>query len=292
MSMCRNTVLSLRFIAYKRGDDYHIPHGDTVFQLGDKVSLVVRSEQVRAFMDWCWPGRTRIDSVVIAGGGHLGLRLAQLIEAANRNVVLIEPDPERAEFCSGELKRAMVLNSDGLQGDVLKDAGIRSDTAYVAVTDDDEDNIIGCLLANKMGAAFTVAQVNKPEYVPIIHNLDVVDSVTNPNLTMINSIVKYVRGANVHAARQLQDLPGELLEIDITAESRWAGRMVKNIEFHRGAVMTAILRGDDVLIPTGSQLIEQDDRLVVYAMPEAIKKLTSLCNDTGIRKWTRVKERK
>jgi trk system potassium uptake protein TrkA len=283
---------AMRFIAYRRNDKFYIPRGETSFEPGDKVYLVVRADTIQAFMDWCWPGRTGIGSVVIAGGGYLGMRLAQLLEAANRRVALIEPDPEQADYCSNMLDRTLVLNSDSLQEEVLKDAGMREGTAFVAVTADDEDNIIGCLLAKKLGAAFAVAQVNKPEYVPIIHNLDIVDKATNPHLAMINAIVKYVRGTNVHAARQLQDLPGELLEINITGQNRWAGRMVKNIQFHRGAVIAAVLRGSDVLIPTGTLRIEEDDRLVIYSMPEAVRKLSSLCNDTGIRTWGRIRNRK
>ena len=210
---------------------------------------------------------------MIAGGGDVGLRLAQLLEDKPLNVILVEANEERAQFCSGILKRALVINSDTLAGETLEEIGVVKDTAFVATTGDDENNIIGCLLAEKLGACFTMAKVKKSEYAPIIDSLNLLDRVISPQQTMINAILHFVRGQNVTSATLLHKLPGELLELVIPSSSMLVGRAIKDARFPKGTIIAAVLRNDEDYIPTGNLVLEQDDHLVVFSIPDSINKL-------------------
>ncbi len=266
-------IQSFRFIAVKRHNDLIIPRGNTQILADDDVYVILPPELVDEFIAWSHPERATIDKVVIAGGGVFGLRLAQLLESTPLQLTVIERDKERAHYCSAQLRRALVLDGDALDVETMQNAGITTNTAFAAVTDDDEDNIIACLLGRKMGAAFTLAQVNKWEYVPIIDNLELVDRIISPHLSMTNAIMRFEWGHNVKSARLFQNVPVELLEIEVPAGHRWVDLEIQQIRMPRDVMIAAIARGDEVLIPTGNLKVLTGDRLVIVCLPRSLKKL-------------------
>jgi len=267
---------TIRFIAARRGEEVLAPRGDSHFMVGDEIYFVGRLHDVESFLEWAWPEHSSFQKVVIAGGGSMGLRLAQLLETTPMQVVLIERDEERAEACSGQLGRTLVIRGDPMDDETQQEAGLGQNTAFVAATDDDESNIIGCLLAAKLGARFTLAQVSKPEYVPIIDTLSLLDHAVSPPLSMINAILHFVRGKHVKAAALFHKLPGELLEVVISPRSKWAGKAIKDISLPAGVTIAAGLRGEDVLDATGALQVQAGDRLVLFAAPQAVGKVESL----------------
>ena len=265
----------IRFIAVVRGSELIVPRGDTEFLVGDDAYFVGRREDVARFLDWAWPERAMADKVVIAGGGDLGLRLAQLLEGTDKESVLIELDEERAHDCSELLDRTLVIKGDALDRETLENAGV-SKAAFVATTHDDENNIIACLLAEKMGARFTLAEINKPEYVPIVDELSLLDRAVSPPLSMINAILHFVRGKYVKEAALFHRLPGELMDLVVPAKSKWAGNAVKDIKMPIGIVLAGILRNDEVLVPTGDLVVLAGDRVAIFAAPQVVGKLESI----------------
>ncbi|MFA7256990.1 MAG: Trk system potassium transporter TrkA, partial [Kiritimatiellales bacterium] len=151
-------IQSVRIIAIRRRDELVVPHGDTVFESGDLVYLVGGPTDVAAFFEWVCPDMKPFDKVIIAGGGDLGLMLAKLVEN-EMDCVLLEKADDRARRCSAELNRALILRADALAESTLDEAGLTRNTAFVALTGDDENNIMNCLMAQKKGAAFTVTQI-------------------------------------------------------------------------------------------------------------------------------------
>lgn len=264
---------SIRFIAGKRGNDLLVPRGDSQFMVGDEIYFVGPPDDVNAFLEWAWPEHSSFQKVVIAGGGDVGVRLAQLLEKTSMQVVLVEPDAERAEYCSGVVGRSLVIRGDPMSDETQAEAGLGQNTAFVAATPDDESNIIGCLLAAKLGARFTLAQVNKPEYVPIIDSLSLLDHVVSPPLSMINAILHFVRGKHVKAAALFHKLPGELLDVVLAPRGKWVGKAVKDLSLPTGVTIAAGLRGDKVLGVTGDLVLAAGDRLVLFAPPEVVAKL-------------------
>lgn len=268
-------ISKIRFIALQRGNKLSIPRGDTQFMVGDDVYLVGEPDVVTEFLQWAYPERPDFRKIVIAGGGDLGLHLAQLLEDLDAEIVLLEPDAHRAEFCADRLDHTLVLKSDPLDPATFEDVGITSSTAFVAATDDDENNIICCLLAEKRGACFTAAQVTKSGYASIISSLSLMDRAVNPYTSMINAISRFIRGTDIEAAATLYSLPGEMIEVRLPASSPWANRPLKDIGAVREGIVASILRGKEVIPATGELTLQADDRLVLFTLPKASAKLLS-----------------
>ena len=266
----------IRFIAIMRGEKVMIPSGETQFMIGDEVYLVGTPDDVMNFLEWASPEHTAFNKIVIAGGGDLGLELARRLDRINAKVTLIEKDIRRAEWCAEQLNRTTVLHGDALSQDTLANADIVKDTAFVATTGDDETNIMICLLGEKSGATFTVAQVAKPDYVPIIGSLSLLDRAVSSHVSMINAILHFVRGKNVRAAAMLHRLPGEMLEVMLTVSTPWTGKAVRNLKVPEGILIATVLREDILLTATGDLILNSGDRLVLYALPKAIAKVESL----------------
>jgi trk system potassium uptake protein len=266
----------IRFVAVVRGDDVMTAHGDTAVLVGDDVYFAGEPDAVADFMHWAWPEHKHFQRVVIAGGGELGLQLARMLEHTRMQIVLIEQDEARADLCSAQLNRTLVIKGDALDQDTLAGIGEAGDMAYVAATGSDEHNIIGCLVAEKFGARFTAAQVGKKEYIGIINRLRLLDRIVDPHLAMINSILHFVRGKDVQAAAILARLPGELIELKLSAKHKWAGKAIKDLKIPDGVIIVSVLRTGHVRTATGDLALAAGDRIVVYCLPAATSKVESL----------------
>lgn len=269
----------LRFIALHRGDDLLIPRGDTQFMIGDDVYMAGEPGPIHDFLAWAYPERPHFQKILIAGGGELGLHLARLTETMDAEILLLEPDPERAEFCADQLGRTLVMKADPLDPETFEDIGINSKTAFVAATESDENNIIVCLLAERRGACFTAAQITKGGYSSIISSLSLLDRAVNPYTSMINAISRYIRGTHIESAASLYNLPGEMIEVRVPSFSPWAGRTIRDIGALKNGIIALVMRQDEILPATGDLRLAVDDRLVLFALPQASAKILSALRD-------------
>lgn len=268
-------IQSVRVIAIRRRNELVVPHGDTVFQKDDLVYIVGQPADVAAFFEWVCPDLKPFDKVIIAGGGDLGLMLAKQIE--NKiDCVVLEKDDERSRRCSAELNRALILRADALAESTLDEAGLTDHTAFVALTGDDENNIMNCLMAQKKGAAFTVTQIARTDYVPVIEQLYLVNRVVSPYISMTHAILHYLRSKKVQAASLLHNLPGELLDVIISKENKLSGSLIRDLKLPRESIIAAVLRGGEVLTATGDLKLVPTDRLLIFAHHDAVKKIQSL----------------
>jgi len=178
----------VRAIAIRRGDELVVPRGNTVFEQDDLVYIVGTHAQVANFFTWVSPDIKPFERVVIGGGGDLGLMLAQVVEK-DFDCVLLEVDEERALTCAAELESTLVLRADALTESAMEEAGIHERTAFIALTGDDENNIMNCLLAQKMGAAFTATQIARTDFVPVVEQLYLVNRVVSPYISTTHTIL-------------------------------------------------------------------------------------------------------
>lgn len=268
-------IQSVRVIAIRRNDALVVPHGDTEFEEDDLVYLVGRPGDVAAFFEWVCPDIKPFDRVIIAGGGDLGLMLAKLLESKTECVVL-EKEDERSRRCSTELHKALILRGDALAESTLDEAGLVENTAFVALTGDDENNIMNCLMAQKKGAAFTITQIARTDYVPVIEQLYLVNRVVSPYISMTHAILHYLRSKKVQAASLLHNLPGELLDVVISKGSRMAGKKICDMKLPRAAIIAVVLRGGEVLTANGGLKLVTGDRVLIFTHPDAVKKIQSM----------------
>lgn len=266
----------IRLVAILRAGDLIIPRGDTQLMIGDDVFFVGQPDAVHTFLEWACPEHENFGKIIVAGGGDLGLQLAQMLEKSPVPVVLIEKNADRAEECSKRLDRTLVIRGDALDQETLDNAGVVQGSAFVAVTGSDENNIMICLLAEKAGSTFTLAQVTRPEYVPIVSSLSLLDRAVSSHMSMINAILHFVRGKNVKAAALLHRLPGELLDIVVPPLHKWCGKAIKDLKLPGGILIATALRGNDVVPTTGDMIVQPGDRLVLFALPDLVAKVESI----------------
>ncbi len=264
---------NVRLIAVMREEGLLMPHGDMTFEAGDTIYCVGQPAHVRAFLNVIRPQQVAVHKVVIAGGSNVGWRLARHLEQTDKQVIVIEKDSERAHECSATLEKSMVISGNALDRAVLDEISITRDTAIVAATGNDENNIIACLLAKKLGACFGVALISKPEYVSIINEAKLLDRAVSPYLATMNAILRFVRGTSIRAITLLQNVPGELLEVHVSEGSRLVGKMLKDMRLPRRAVVAAVVRGEVAAIGTGDTALAEGDRLIVFAPLGAASKL-------------------
>ncbi len=268
-------IQRVRMIAVQHRGRLRIPHGDTRFEQSDVVYLVGRPLDIAAFAAWVCPSVPPFKKVIIAGGGDLGLMLARRVEQS-MDCVVLERDDENARRCSAELNRALILRADALSESTLEEAGLNAASAFVGLTGDDENNIMSCLLAQKKGAAFTVTQIARTDYVPVVEQLTLVNRVVSPYISMTHAILHYLRSQQIQAASLLHNLPGELLDAVVTAGSRLAGRKIHSLKLPRESIIATVLRDGEVLTATGDLEFVPEDRVLIFSHPAAVKKIQSM----------------
>jgi trk system potassium uptake protein TrkA len=179
-------------------------------------------------------------------------------------------------LCSAELKKTLVLRADALAESTFDEAGICENTAFVAVTGDDENNIMNCLMAEKNSAAFTATQIRRPDYTPIVESLNLIDRIVNPYTSMTHGILHYLRGRNVRAAALLHNLPGELLDVVIDADSQVVGKTIMETRIPKKSIIVTVVRGNEILPAVGNLELLEGDRVLIFAHYDAVKKLQAM----------------
>lgn len=267
----------VRAIAALRGRELIIPRGDTQLMIGDHVYLAGKPNDLRELIRWASPESMSFTKIIIAGGGTLGLTLARHLESGGGPpVFLIEEDKKAALECSSILGRTLVLHGNALSEEMLQDVGIVPGTAFVASTGSDENNMISCLLAEKLGATFTLAQINKPEYLSIINGQSLLDRAVSSYVAMSDTVLNYLRRRRIKAATLLHGLPGDLLDVSLPPAHPWVGKQVMQLKMPKGSMIAALVRQGEALIPTGPLVLRSEDRMLLFAQRNALDKLEAL----------------
>ena len=209
--------------------------------------------------------------VMIAGGSMIGLLLAQGLEERGDSAKLIERDAQRCEELSDILPRTVVLHGEPTDSALITEENIENLDAFIAVSDDEEENILAALLAKQLGAKTTYALTNKLTYMTLIKALGV-DVVISPNSMAINSILHLIRKGRILSATTIGDEEAEAEALEFVAHESMdiVGRPLKKIRFPRGALVGAIVRDEGITIPMGDDVILPNNRVILFATKEAV----------------------
>lgn len=254
-----------RVVAIFRRDGAIMPDGDTVIEDGDEVFCLAAADNIRQVMKELRRMDQPVKRVMIAGGGNIGLRLGRALEA-EYSVRLIEHNKRRCELLAVKLNRALVLNGDATDEELLEQENIAGMDLFVAVTNDDENNIMSCLLAKKMGARRVVALINRRSYVDLLQSGQI-DIAISPAQATIGKLLAHVRRGDVVAVHSLRRGAAEALEAVVHGDKdscRLTGRLVGEIELPAGATIGALVRGNDVLMAHHDTRIEAEDHVIVF----------------------------
>jgi trk system potassium uptake protein TrkA len=254
-----------RIVAIFRGDRAIVPDGDTVVETGDEVFCLAATSNIRDVMRELRRMDRPVKRVMIAGGGNIGLRLAFALEK-EYSVKIIEFNKRRCETLAARLAGTLVLNGDVTDEELLGDESISDMDLFVAVTNDDENNIMSSLLAKRLGARRVVALINRRSYVDLLQ-AGQIDIAISPAQATIGTLLAHVRRGDVVAVHSLRRGAAEALEAIVHGDrqsSKIAGRTIEEIDLPRGATIGAVVRGDRVLMAHHDTRIEPEDHVIVF----------------------------
>lgn len=258
----------------ERGDQVFIPTGNDVVQADDIVYLPVVSGQIAETVARLGIVTQPVRKVIMNGGGRIGYAVATAIER-EVDLKIIDTDLERCKFLSKQLHRAIVLYGDGSDQRMLTDEYISETDVYISVTNNDELNIMACLLAKKLGVKKTISVVNRTDYISVAHSLGL-HSVLSPRLLTASSIVRYVRRGEILSLTAIADGRAEVLEARVPESSPIVGVSLRDMHLPAGSLIGAVIRGTDVLIPTGADSLRAGDKLIVFVLREAMRDIEAL----------------
>ena len=258
-----------RVAAIFRKDRPITPEGSTVIEADDEVFFVAAKNNIRA----CMGELRRLDRpykrIIIAGGGNIGLRLAENIEQRYQ-VKIIERDLKRCAFLSEHLDKAIVLNGESSHQDLLLDENIEDTDVFVALTDDDEANIMSSLLAKRLGAKKVMAIINNPAYVDLVQGGEI-DIAISPQQATIGSLLTHVRRGDVVKVHSLRRGAAEAIEAIAhgdKASSKVVGRAIEDIDLPEGTTIGAIVRNNKVLIAHDDTVVESGDHVILFLVDQ------------------------
>ena len=257
--------IETRVAAIFRKDRPIMPEGLTVIEAEDEVFFVAARENIRA----CMRELRRLDKpykrLIIAGGGNIGLRLAQTIEQRYK-VKIIESDAKRCAYLSEHLDKAMVLHGEASHPELLLEENIEDTDLFVAVSSDDEDNIMSSLLAKRLGAKKVMTVINNAAYVDLVQGGDI-DIAISPQQATIGRVLTHVRRGDVVNVHSLRRGAAEAMEAIVHGDptsSKVVGRAIRDISLPEGTTIGAIVRNDEVLIAHDNTVIESGDHVILF----------------------------
>ena len=260
----------MRVVALYRLDTEMEATKSTRILPGDEVFLLAASDKIRHVLAAIHNVDKPVQRVMIAGGGKVGLRLARSL-VGQCQVKLLEQNPKRCEYLASQLPSSMlVLNGDSVDEDLLIDENVADMDLFVAVTSDDEDNIMAAMLAKRLGARRVISLINRRAYADMMQG-SAIDIAVSPAQTVIGELLAHVRRGDVVAVHSLRRGAAEALEGIARGDaktSKLVGRRVEEVKLPKGARFGAIVRGEgrgaEVLMPHHDTLIEADDHIVIF----------------------------
>lgn len=247
-----------------REDRLIIPTGQDKLRGGDIIYFVCEKEDLGEIIKLFGTQVHPVKNILIVGGGKIGLRLAQELEKHHYNVKIIEKNPRRSEILSGHLHRSIVLQGDGTDPELLEEENIGSMDLVVALTGDEELNILSCLLAKRLGAQKTVARINKFAYMSLVQTIGV-DHIVSTRMSAVNSILHFIRRGKIISTVSIAGEEAEALEAIALKNSAIVGTPLKRLKFPKGVIILCIIRKDSVILPTGDSIILPNDRLIIMS---------------------------
>ncbi|NLG64744.1 MAG: Trk system potassium transporter TrkA [Actinobacteria bacterium] len=255
-------------MVYAPSTDMRLAGVDTLF-------IVTTQESTRRVVTRLGKRWVRTRHVMIAGGGRRGVAIAKHLSAVGVHTRIIDPDAALCERLVEEVGESVVLCGDPLDQDLLRDEGAGRTDLFVGATNDEQQSVFAALLAKHLGARRVVALVDTPNHVPFALRIGV-DVVLSPMLTALGPLLQFVRRGEVVSVSTLREELVEGIEFIASADSEIVGLPLGLLRMPRGSLVGAIVRDEQIIIPDGNSVIQQGDRVVLFARPQLIPRLQRL----------------
>lgn len=264
-----------RIVAILRGDKSIIPTGEDYLNKDDQIFAVTRAQDLADLLSMTGKLDQKLEKVMVLGGGRIGLGVAKYLEGRNLSVTLVESSKLKSRRAADQLKDTLVIHADGAEIDALAREGLLGSNALVAVTSDDETNIISSLFAKHIGVPKTIAMVNRVDYLSLMPVIGI-DSTVNVRVVTSNSILRLVRRGGIISMSMFRGIDAEAIEYEAKQGNRLLNKPLKNVKLPDDALLAAIIRNEKAIIPYGDHKIEAGDKVIFFAMPQAIPYLEDI----------------
>jgi len=261
-----------------RGENFLILKKKDKLMLGDKAFVVINAAQINKTLAAFGHDEKMAKKILIIGGGNIGFNLAKNIETdlEGVRVKIIEKNKERAEFIANELNNTIVINGNGLDEDVLKEANVEEAETILSLTNDDEDNIMVSVLSEKINPnKRTIALVNKQNYSLLQSSLKI-DDLVDPRQTTISTILKHVHKGTIETVYTLLDGEYEFIEAEVLETSELISKSIKESNLPKEIRIGAIVRGNEIIVPKTDFKFEKKDLVVFLTQRKHLEKVESL----------------
>lgn len=275
MTVAEAGITSCTIGAILRDGEVLVPHGGTRISAGDDIFIIGKTG-VPTEVGWLVGTRDHaVRSVGILGGGRTGFLLAHYLEHYRKyipTVRVIEYDEEVCHHLARELRHALVIHGDGAKPDIFHDDSVKSLDAFVALTGEDQTNLLAGFMAKHAGVQNIIIKLEREDYVPIASAMGI-DVTVIPRMIVAGTILRLIHKVNVVSLTLIGDGNLEVMEISLSGMANICNRPLRHLDFPKGAIIGSVIRGDSVIIPRGNTVLVPGDRIVVFAMPSIAPQL-------------------
>jgi len=264
-------------VGVTRNGRLFIPHSADQLVAGDLAYVVTTKEQVRRTLGLFGHDEQEATRIVIAGGGNIGLFVARTLEQrqSRTKIKIIEANRDRAVKVADVLRRTVVLNGSALDQKLLMEADIQDADLMVALTNNDQVNILSSVMAKRLGCKGNLALINNPAYHDLTKPLGI-DAHVNPSAVTISRVLQHVRRGRIRQVHSIQRGAAEIIEAEALETSPLVGTLLRDLELPDGMRIGAIYRDGHVVKPSGSVKIKPRDRVVIFALDKAVKQVEQM----------------
>lgn len=264
---------SFRVIAISRDGKTIIPRFDTKFKYGDLVYTISKREAMSTVLELLGVKGFAISSVMVVGGGDKGSMAASKLSTVVKSVKVVEKDHERCINLTETLPgNVLIVNGDGRNPDFLNEEGVKDFDAFVALTGNDEANILACVAAKKAGVHRTIAEVENLEYIRFAEEMGV-DNIINKKLLTAGRIFKFTLSDKARFVRYMSGTDAEVVEYTVSEKSAAIKGTLRDLTIPAEAVIGGVIRGTDAFIAVGDTQLQAGDHVAVFALPSAVAEL-------------------
>ena len=283
-------ALDANIIGVIRDDKFVIPKKNDVIEKDDKIYVIINSSQMAETLEAFGHSEKISKKILIVGGGNIGFNLAKNLEESldAARVKIVEKDKDRSEFLANELNNTIVINGDGLDEEVLVEANLEEAETVLALTNDDEDNLMVSVLVEKFAKdekdindKRTMALINKPNY-SLLQNSLKIDDLIDPRMNTVSSILKHIHKGTIETAYTIHNGEFEVIEAEIIETSELINKELKNSDLPEDIRIGAVLRENKVIIPRSSFIFQKDDKVVFLAKKVAISVVENIFRISSI----------
>jgi trk system potassium uptake protein TrkA len=275
LSELRSYSANMLIGAILRGHTMLIPSGRDTIKPMDLVYFVMRQSDVENTVSELHTKTLQIKNIIIVGAGETGAAIASTLDNKNYNVKIIDQNGEKCKEMAAAFKRIIVIKGDGTDRDLLREENAGDMDMVIAMTDDEESNVVISILAKDLGAKRTITRVSKLSYMPVVSTIGL-DTVINPRMAAVRAILQYIRRGRILSVAPLREEQAEVIEAEALETSDIVNIPLSKVKFPSGVIIGAIVRGKEIIIPRGDTVIYPHDRVIIFALQKFVPKLEDL----------------